>query len=491
VKNNIDDILHKKHLRENSNMRESEIKTIVSKGEGLRVEFKECKTKLSKEVYETVSAFLNRFGGELLMGVKDNGDIVGVDENCVEKIKKEFITAVNNPQKISPSFYLSAEEVKVKSKTVIYVYVPESSQVHRCNGRIFDRNEDGDFDITDNTDLVTNLYIRKQATYSENRIYPFIKIKDLKASLIQRVRKLAIAQKPGHLWSELDDFEMLKSAQLYLKDYQSGKKGFTLAAVLLFGKDEVISSILPHFRTDAIVRKENLDRYDDRDDIRTNLIESYDRLMAFTEKHLPDKFYIENKQRINLRDHIFREVITNILIHREYTNAFPAKFVIEKDKVYTENSNKPHGHGLIDPSHFSPFPKNPVIAKIFKEIGRADELGSGIRTLFKYSKVYSGMLPQLIEEDIFKIVVPLTAQVTVQATVQATMQATMQADRIKQILYFCKESRTREEIQNHIGIQNRDYFRKEILNPLIIKKFIFLTIPDKPNSPKQKYYSAR
>ena len=36
-----------------------------------------------------------------------------------------------------------------------YIYIPESSQVHRCNGKIFDRNEDGDMDITDNTNLVS------------------------------------------------------------------------------------------------------------------------------------------------------------------------------------------------------------------------------------------------------------------------------------------------------------------------------------------------
>jgi ATP-dependent DNA helicase RecG len=37
----------------------------------------------------------------------------------------------------------------------------------------------------------------------------------------------------------------------------------------------------------AIVRIQNTDRYDDRDDIRVNLIDSYDRLMGFVAKHLP------------------------------------------------------------------------------------------------------------------------------------------------------------------------------------------------------------
>ena len=103
-----------------------------------------------------------------------------------------------------------------------------------------------------------------------------------------------------------------------------------------------------------------MDRYDDRDDIRTNLIESYDRLMAFVAKHLPDPFHLEKDQRISLREHIFREVATNILIHREFLSAFPAKFIIEQDRVKTENANRPHGHGMIKPADFTPYPKNPT-----------------------------------------------------------------------------------------------------------------------------------
>ena len=88
-----------------------------------------------------------------------------------------------------------------------------------------------------------------------------------------------------------------------------------------------------------------------------------------------------------------------------------AKKLIEKKRLLTENANRPHGYGLITPSNFSPFPKNPVIARFFREIGRADELGSGVRNLFKHVRLYSGGAdPQLIEEDIFKIIIPLTKE---------------------------------------------------------------------------------
>ena len=106
----------------------------------------------------------------------------------------------------------------------------------------------------------------------------------------------------------------------------------------------------------------------------------------------------ETAHRISLRDKIFREVVSNILIHREYSNPYPAKLIIERNQVISENSNRPHFHGLINPADFSPFPKNPIIAGFFREIGRAEELGSGVRNLFKYTKAYSaGGDPQLME----------------------------------------------------------------------------------------------
>ncbi|MCE3268855.1 MAG: putative transcriptional regulator [Burkholderiales bacterium] len=43
------------------------IKQLLSKGEGISIEFKECRTELNRNVYETVRAFLNRIGGEILV----------------------------------------------------------------------------------------------------------------------------------------------------------------------------------------------------------------------------------------------------------------------------------------------------------------------------------------------------------------------------------------------------------------------------------------
>lgn len=466
-------------------MEGSRLRVIIDGGESTTVEFKESRESLSRTAIQTVCAFLNRNGGHLLLGIKDNGSVTGIDKLRLTDIKRDFVTAMNNPQKISPTFYLSVEEVSLDGQSVLYIYVPESSQVHRCNGRIYDRNEDGDLDITDNTNLVAAMYVRKQGSYTENRIYPAISLADFRSDLIDRARKLASLQRPDHPWAGIDDLALMKSAGLFLRDYQSGQEGFTLAAVLLLGKDEMILSVLPHHRTDAILRREDVDRYDDRDDIRTNLIESYERLRSFIVKHLGDKFYLEKDQRISLRDTIFREVIANILIHREYTNPYPAKMVILGDSVYTENSNKPHGHGIIDPSDFSPYPKNPTIAKFFKELGWVEELGSGIRNVHKYSLLYAGARPVFLEGDVFRATIPLTPQATPQVTPQATPQ---DEDRINSLLNYCKTPRTRNEMQELFDIKDRKYFTSAILKPLVEKGLLKLTRPDTPRSPNQKYF---
>ena len=101
------------------------------------------------------------------------------------------------------------------------------------------------------------------------------------------------------------------------------------------------------------------------------------------------------------------EMIANTLIHREFTSSYIAKFVIEKDRMYTENANRSLGDGIITPDNMEPNSKNPIIASFFRNIGWSDRLGSGVRNIFKYSKYYSGEEPEFVEGDVFRIIVPL------------------------------------------------------------------------------------
>ena len=479
-----------------------ELLEIIETGEGHSIEFKKSTNEITKDVYDTVCSFSNRDGGHILLGVKDDGEILGIDESAVEKIKKDFVTSINNANKLYPPLYLQMEEYDIEGKKILYVYVPVSSQVCRHNGKIFDRNNDSDIDITNNTDLVYQLYARKSGSYFVNKVTRF-GIDDLRADLIDRARKMTSARMADHPWKSMTDEELLRSAGLILRDDMTQVEGITIAAILLFGKDSTIMSVLPQHKTDAIFRVENVDRYDDRDVIITNLIETYDRLVEFGNKHLSDPFVQEGIHSVSARDKILREIFSNSLAHRDYSSGYVAKFVIEKDKMFTENANRSHGNGALNLSSFEPYAKNPPISKVFREISLADELGSGMRNTYKYTKLYSGGEPEFIEGDVFRTVVPLNDVsvgivgpetnrnnlVTDQVSDQDSDQVNDQ-DMTLRILKFCESPKSKKEICKHFGYGNLTYFTRTYLKPLLESKQLRMTIPEAPSSRNQKYIKS-
>lgn len=383
------------------------IKNILRQGEGVRTEFKQAHSKMPGNLFETICAMLNRIGGDIILGADDQGNITGIRPDKLDEVVTDITNLSNNPQKLNPAFILFPKVHVIDGFHLIHLQVPESSQVHQTTGRIYDRSHDGDFVVND-AHQIADLYNRKRNHYTEGIIYPAFRFEDFNLQLFPKIRNLIRSYNAGHPWLKLDDEQMLKMAGLWNRDYKTGEEGYTLAAVLLLGKDEVISGIVPHYKIDALVRRENITRYDDRLYIQTNLVDAYEQLLEFVAKHLPDKFFLEGDQRRSLRTIIFRELAANILVHREYTNAYPTTFVITKNAVVTENANVPNGEGPISADNFKPFPKNPTIAKFFMQLGRFDELGSGVLNINRYLKAYSGHdNPQFIEGQIFITIIPL------------------------------------------------------------------------------------
>ena len=236
------------------------------------------------------------------------------------------------------------------------------------------------------------------------------------------------------------------------------------------------------------------------------MIESYDLMINFVNKYLPNPFYFDGDSRINLRDIIFRELVANMLVHKEYLRPEATKLIIERNIITTENSNRPHMKGIINIKNLTPYPKNPNISKFFRQLGRVEELGSGVENLLKYSKKYFGYMPVIDDNDIFKVTVkheffPIIKKKksegnTPQAegnTPQAegnTPQAegnTPQAEEFSlQVVEYCIIPRTLNEIMKYLQYKDRKNFKKKI-DKLVDKNLIRLTIPEKPTSPKQKY----
>ena len=56
-----------------------------------------------------------------------------------------------------------------------------------------------------------------------------------------------------------------------------------------------------------------------------------------------------------------------------------------------------------------------------------------------------------------------------------------------QLLDFARESRTAAELMSQLARHNRTKFREQFIRPLLDKGWLALTIPDKPNHPRQRY----
>ncbi|MDR0948552.1 MAG: ATP-binding protein, partial [Lachnospiraceae bacterium] len=103
------------------------LKKLLQDGEGLTVEFKKNSQQLNNSVFETISSFSNRYGGHIFLGVDDDGTILGVQPAAVHGMKMNFANLLNNPLKVSPSMYLTLEEIRIDDKVILHTYVPEGS----------------------------------------------------------------------------------------------------------------------------------------------------------------------------------------------------------------------------------------------------------------------------------------------------------------------------------------------------------------------------
>ena len=158
-----------------------------------------------------------------------------------------------------------------------------------------------------------------------------------------------------------------------------------------------------------------------------------------------------------------------------------------------------------------------------------------MRNSYKYTKLYSGAEPEFIEGDVFETIIPLTTgamtkvgageQVSTHVGTQDEYASSIQAGghvsghvsghvgghvnehdkkrsdrvisigldigKVNELLEYCSVPRSRSEMQNFCGIKSRGYFREKILIPLVRFEKLFLTVPDKPRSSKQKYYAKK
>jgi ATP-dependent DNA helicase RecG len=203
--------------------------------------------------------------------------------------------------------------------------------------------------------------------------------------------------------------------------------------------------------------------------------------------------------RINKPDYADRavfEALCNALMHRDYTvigsevhvdmyddrleiyspGGMPDGTLIQKRDVYNVPSKR----------------RNPVIAEIFHRLDFIERRGSGLKKirdatadLYGYTDAFAPEFRSTATE--FHVILKNMNYDLRTDLRSASTQVGTQDKRLTSLLEFCTVPRTREEMQRYYGIATREYFRKNVLKPLLESGRLRMTIPDKPNSKNQQY----
>jgi len=99
------------------------IKDIVKEGESQRVEFKRS-LRLKNDIGKTISALANTDGGIILIGVSDEGEILGVD------IGRKSVEDLANwvKENTDPQIYPDIRVHQVEGKKIVEISVKESGE---------------------------------------------------------------------------------------------------------------------------------------------------------------------------------------------------------------------------------------------------------------------------------------------------------------------------------------------------------------------------
>lgn len=201
---------------------------------------------------------------------------------------------------------------------------------------------------------------------------------------------------------------------------------------------------------------------------------------------------IFREDRLPVPADALREVLLNAVMHRDYSN--PSGYVavaVFDDRIEVRSIGAlPRGitaAALAGP-HKS-IPRNPLIAETFHRTGAVEIWGRGTNRVLEACERH-GIEPPLFEEQDGAVYVTFRAQIgpadgaSPQATPQATPQVTPQ---VIAVLEAAATPRTRAELQAAIGLKDRKHFRAAYLEPLVGAGLLELTLPDAPQSPRQRY----
>ncbi|MCK9548057.1 MAG: hypothetical protein M0Q37_06050 [Sphaerochaeta sp.] len=270
----------------------------------------------------------------------------------------------------------------------------------------------------------------------------------------------------------------------------------TLAGLQIFGKYP--QGLFPQLSVTAVVvpgtmmgeSTETQARFLANERLDGTIEEMLDGSMNFVERNMRVRTVIDEKGRRADEGEFplkaVREIVLNALVHRDYsihTEGTPVTIRMFSDRMEVTNKGGLFGRNTIEILPMTnPDTRNPHLATILEALRVVENQSSGIDTI-RAEMERAGLPPPrfISQRGEFTAILYGTS-------LEAEGEGKL-SERQRSVIEFCRKPRTRAEVIEHIALSH-SYAITTVLQPLIDKGLIKLTIPERPSSPNQRFHAA-
>lgn len=457
------------------------------------LEIKSAQQGCPKHLYDTLSSFSNQDdGGIIVFGVdeKDNFKEVGVydPQDIQKKINEQCL-------QMEPVIRPLMTVVEKDNKFFVSVEIPGSDIADRPvfyqgKGRVkgsFTRVGDSDEPMTEYEIYSYEAYRKK---YQDD-------VRAIERASLGSLNQMLLSQYIEQLKKGKPRLAAIPDDEIYELMSIKKDKFVTLGAVMNFSNYPqayfpqlcIIAIVVPGTEIGEI--GEEGERFIDNQRIEGNIQEMLDGAMQFINRNMRVKTIInpntgKREDRPDYPIVAVREAVLNALVHRDYsihTEGMPIQVIMFDDRIEIRNPGGIYGRIKIDQlGKIQPDTRNPVIASELEVLKVTENRYSGIPTIRRMMKEYNLPQPEFIDER-GSFITKLYKYGS------ALVESKVKTEESNDLIQFCKTPRTRQEICNHLKLNSVTYAIQTHVMPLVDLGIIKMTIPEKPKSPKQLYYT--
>lgn len=324
---------------------------------------------------------------------------------------------------------------------------------------------------------------------------PKLSVSDLKQDAIQLFKDKAV--KRGRLTKEevsVEDTILMDNLHLIDED------GYLIrAAMLAFYKDPEKWVTGSYIKIGYFGKSDSDLVY--QDEVHGPLIEQVDKTvdLVYTKymKALIDYEGVQRIEQFMFHKDAFREILLNAVVHKDYSSYNPIQISVYEDKIYIWNDGEmPPNLDSTDKLFMkhSSKPFNPKLANIFFKSGMIEAWGRGFEKIREACALYDGPLPEYEINEAGIMVLCKACDRYLRLLRDDGQHPDHHPnqngqDVNKLIIDFCKDPKSVQEIMDEFDFDSRTSFRRKYLTPMLKNGVLKMTIPEKPSSKNQKYFS--